>query len=107
MNTKLNQIENWTELAQKANWSAASMAEQCGVSVRTLHRHFRETLGKNPKAWLTEQRWHAAVELLRDGSSIKEAAARLGYKQPHNFTRQYKAQWGICPSHQPLKKTMP
>jgi len=74
--------------------------EKCGVSVRTLHRHFLKHLGKNTKTWLAEQRQHNALELLCNGSSIKETATCLGYKQPNNFTRHYKSQTGICPSRQ-------
>jgi hypothetical protein len=51
-------------------------------------------------AMMGEQRQRHAFELLCDGSSIKETAFRLGYKQPNNFSRKYKDYWGICPSLQ-------
>jgi AraC family chitin signaling transcriptional activator len=101
MNTRLEHIQNWPEFAGEANWSAAALAKKCGVSVRTLHRHFFKQMGKNTKTWLAEQRQRHAIELLRDGSSIKETAFSLGYKQPTNFTRKYKIHWGNCPSLQP------
>jgi AraC family transcriptional activator FtrA len=101
MNTKLNNIQNWPELARQAKWSASALAKLCGVSVRTLHRHFLQHMGKNTKAWLDEQRQHNARELLCDGSSIKETSACLGYKSQSNFSRHYKHQTGICPSQQP------
>jgi transcriptional regulator GlxA family with amidase domain len=101
MNTKLNHIQNWPELAREAKWSASVLAKQCGVAVRTLHRHFLKVMDKNTKTWLAEQRQRHAHELLRDGSSVKETASCLGYKQPTNFTRNYKSHWGICPSQQP------
>ena len=101
MNTKLNHIQNWPELARQAKWSASALAKQCGITVRTLHRHFLKQMGKNTKTWLAEQRQHSANELLCDGSSIKETASCLGYKQPNNFSRHYKSQTGTCPSSQP------
>jgi AraC family chitin signaling transcriptional activator len=101
MSIRLNHIQNWPELAQQANWSAAALAKKCGVSVRTLHRHWVKQMGKNTKTWLAEQRQRQAHELLCDGSSVKETAFCLGYKQPTNFTRKYKNHWGICPSLQP------
>lgn len=100
MNSKLKHIQNWPELACEAKWSAAALAKKCGVSVRTLHRHFLKQMGKNTKAWLAGQRQRKGNELLRNGSSIKETASCLGYKQPTNFARQYKDHWGICPSLQ-------
>src|ERR1017187_3483033 len=101
MSTHLNHIQNWLELAREANWSAAALAKKCGVSVRALHRHFLKQMGKNTNIWLAEQRQRHALELLRDGCSIKETASCLGYKHPTNFTRKYKNHWGICPSLQP------
>ena len=100
MNTRLNHIQNWPELARQANWSVAVLAMQCRVSKRTLHRHFLKHMGRSPKAWLIEERQRSALELLRNGSTIKEIATWLGYKQPGNFTRQYKSLWGVCPSLQ-------
>lgn len=104
MNTKLNQIEirDWPELAREAKWSALAMAKECGVSVRTLHRHFLKHMGKNTRTWLTEQRRQKALDLLYNGSSVKETAGVLNYAQPNNFTRQFKCQTGNCPSKTPI-----
>jgi|ERR1019366_3379511 transcriptional regulator GlxA family with amidase domain len=100
MNTKLNHIQNWPELARQANYSASALAKILGISVRTLHRYLLKQMGKSTKTWLAELRQHNAHELLYDGFSVKEAAACLGYKQPNNFSRKYKSQTGICPSQQ-------
>jgi len=98
MNTKLNHIQNWPERARDTNWSASALARKCGVSVRTLERYFLKRMGKNPKAWLAEQRQHQAIELLRDGSSVKETAATLGYKHSNHFSREFKKCWGHNPA---------
>jgi AraC-like DNA-binding protein len=96
--TKLNNINNWPELARQANWSVGKMAKLCGVSVRVLERHFHQTQAKSPKAWLTEQRQKQALELLDGRIPVKEAAARLGYQHAHHFSREFKAYWGYCPA---------
>jgi transcriptional regulator GlxA family with amidase domain len=101
MNTKLNYIQNWPELAQQAKWSAVTLAKLCDVSKDTLRRHLHHHMGKTTKAWLNEQRRQQAIELLSAGFSIKETAACLGYKHQTNFTRNYKAFYGACPSHKP------
>lgn len=101
MNARLARIQNWSELARQADWTVTALAKHCGVSVGTLRRHFLQQFGKIPKDWLAEQRQHEAIALLRDGSSIKETAACLGYKQQTNFTRKFKEYWGVCPSLQP------
>ena len=99
MNTKLNHIQNWPELAQQAKWRVNALAKLCDVSALSLRRYFLKHRGKNIKKWLMEQRQHKALELLHNGSSIKETAASLGYDYQTNFTRQYKCQMGKCPSH--------
>ena len=106
MHTQLNQIQNCPELARRAKWKASTLAKQCGVSVRTLHRHFIKYLGENTKRWLKEQRLLKARELLCKGSSGKETANYLGYKQQTNFTREYKIQWGVCPCKQSPEKVI-
>lgn len=98
MNTKLNHIQNWPELARQAKWSVSAMARLCRVSVRTLERYFLKQMGKRPKAWLAEQRQKLASELLRDGSTIKEAANSIGYQHASTFSREYKKHWGNCPA---------
>jgi transcriptional regulator GlxA family with amidase domain len=100
MNTKLSHIQNWPELAEKANWFVAELAKRCGVSVRVLERHFLQNMGRPPKAWLIGERQHRALKLLHDGWPVKVTAAQLGYKYAHHFSREFKAYWGFCPSSQ-------
>jgi len=95
---QLLQIQNWPERARAAKWCASTLAKHCGVSLRTLERHFLKEMGKHPKAWLSEQRQQQALELVRDGSSIKETAGLLDYKHSTHFSRAYKGQWGCSPT---------
>jgi AraC-like DNA-binding protein len=97
MNTKLNHNPDWPKLAKQANWSVTKLASFCKVSPRTLERHFRRSTGKSPKEWLAEQRQRQALELLRDGSSVKETASLLGYSHAHHFSREFKERWGYSP----------
>jgi AraC-like DNA-binding protein len=102
MNTKLNHIQNWPELARVANWCANTLAKNCSVSLRTLERYFLKEMGKCPKAWLSEQRQQRAIKLLQDGSSVKETAGRLDYKHPHHLSRDFKEHWGNCPTNKTI-----
>jgi len=98
MNSELNHIQNWTDLAKETNWSASALATKCGVSVRTLERHFLRQTGKSPKTWLTDERMRRAAELLQDDSSVKEVATRLGFTNQQHFSREFKRQKGCPPS---------
>jgi AraC-like DNA-binding protein len=96
-NLRLTQIQHLPELARQAKWSVTRLAKSSGVSVRTLERHFRETYGETPKAWLVEQRHKQALKLLRAGASVKEAAARIGYRHATTFAREFKKFFGEYP----------
>jgi len=89
MNTRLNQIQNWSELIEQADWSAALLAEKCGASMRTLERHLHKIFGKCPRDWIAEQRRTKAIELFRHGYTVKETAAILSYKHAGNFSRRF------------------
>lgn len=98
MNTKLNHIQNWQELAQKANWSVVSLAKGCRISVRTLETYFRKYYKQKPKKWLAKQRQEQAVKLLKSGYCVKEIATQLGYKHSNHFSRDFKMHWGCRPT---------
>ena len=72
MSPKLNGNQNWLELAGQANRPVTALAKRYGVSGETLRQHFIKYLEKPRSAWLAEQRQHQAIELLRNGSSVKE-----------------------------------
>ena len=98
MNSKLNKIQKWPELASEANWSTGALASNTRVSVRTLERFFNEQMGKSPTMWLSEQRQRRAMELLREGFSVKEVASRIGYRHSSTFSREFKKHWGTFPT---------
>jgi AraC-like DNA-binding protein len=94
----LEWTQNWKELAQQTNWSASTLAKECGVSLRTLERHFLKVMGKRPQAWLREQRQDQAIKLLRNGCNVKKTATLLGYKHATHFSREFKKHWGHAPT---------
>jgi AraC-like DNA-binding protein len=110
MSKRLNSDQDWLPLAQQANWSVSKVAKLASVSTRTLERHFVKFLGKTPKTWLAEQRQKQALELLCDGTSVKEAASLLGYQHASTFTREFKKLSGQCPNilaSTPIIKPLP
>jgi len=100
INAKLENIDSWLTLAQQSGWSVSGLAELCGVSTDTLRRHFVSMAGMSPRLWLAQERQKQAMALLQEGSSVKETAAYLGYRQQTNFTRKFKRYWSLRPSDQ-------
>jgi transcriptional regulator GlxA family with amidase domain len=94
-------LQNWLELALAAKWSATTLAKNCGVSLRTLERHFEKYMGKSPKAWVLEERLLHAKELVQSGLRVKEAAGSLDYKHPNHLTNGFKDYWGYSPTNRP------
>jgi len=89
MNTKLNHIQDWAGAAKQSNWSVTKLADCCGVSSRTLERHFLKWTGKTAKQWLIEQRHTEAAKLIRQGLSVKEVAQQSGYRHASSFSREF------------------
>ena len=98
MNTKLNHVQNWLKLAKRSKWSVSNMARACGISKRTLERHFRKEMNMPPKVWMAQERQRQALVFLRDGYSVKETATQLGFRHAHHFSCKFKEYWGACPT---------
>jgi transcriptional regulator GlxA family with amidase domain len=98
MNSRLNHIKNWEELAEGSNYSSKELARRCNVSLRHLERFFMATRRKLPHHWLNEYRLQKARELMCAGRLVKEVAAYLGYKQAAHFSRAFKRYHGASPA---------
>jgi transcriptional regulator GlxA family with amidase domain len=110
MNTShLQRIQDWPQRAHQASYSVSALAKSCSVSVRTLERFYlRAFEGDTPRRWLKRQRMQRAIELLRDGSTIKETSACLGYEDPSHFSREFKNHYGFPPNknaYSPVRAT--
>lgn len=78
--------------------STGSLAKKFRISQSYLCHIFKESENSNINAYLTGVRIEKADELLRTDMSILEIATRVGYTDPHYFTKVYKKVKGISPS---------
>jgi AraC-like DNA-binding protein len=103
----LHHIQSWPQLAHQADYSVSGLAKACGVSVRSLERFFMPAFGDTPRRWLKRLRMQRAIEILRDGSTIRQTAFSLGYTDPSHFSREFKKCYGFVPTKYPnsLAKT--
>jgi AraC-like DNA-binding protein len=76
----------------------AELADLCGVSMKTLERHFLKTFRLPPHYWLRKVRLDPAATDLQNGASVKKAAHQAGYRHPHHFSRDFKKHFGRPPS---------
>ena len=98
MSAKLRQIQDWRAQAQAANWCAATLAKNCGVSPATLRRHFRRVMGKSVRAWMLNELLYVSLGRLSQGQTLKETAVSLGYDHQTNFARRFKGYWKYTPT---------
>jgi AraC-like DNA-binding protein len=71
-------------------------ARDLGMPYETFRKRFTAHAGMAPHAFVLRHRMERACELLRD-ASVKEVAAKLGYRTPFAFSRQFKKVIGSAP----------
>jgi AraC-like DNA-binding protein len=96
--------QSWERLAGKVQYKPALLARECGVSLRTLQRHFKKTYRTTASEWMRKLRMREAYARLQEGFRVKEVAIDLGYKQMSHFSRDFKAAFGISPSELTSRK---
>lgn len=78
--------------------TTAQIAETAGCSVTTAERLFRQYTGQTPQQWLRGVRMTHAARLLRNTNlHVAEIARRVGYGDPHYFSRVFRAVHGMSP----------
>lgn len=76
-----------------------TIARGCGISTRYLHELFRDT-NQTVGSWIRDQRLEACREALRDPmnrQTVAEIAYRFGFGDQAQFSRAFKAQFGLPP----------
>lgn len=83
-----------------ANLTIEQLAEQAGVSVRTLFTGFKSFLNTTPMSYLKELRFEQAhMELLQNEHvSVTDVAFKWGFSHLGRFSQEYKRRYGELPS---------
>jgi AraC family transcriptional activator FtrA len=80
------------------DWSLQALAERAHMSVRTLQRQFRQSLGMSPVEWLVRERVELAKQLLEAGRRpLAQIPALAGFGSDESFRRHFRAATGISP----------
>jgi AraC-like DNA-binding protein len=66
------------------------LAREASMSVPTFHANFKAVTAKPPQRYLRTIRLHKAQVLMVAGVSVAEAARRVGYESPSQFSREFK-----------------
>ena len=77
----------------------AAIAKSAGVSSSRLQHIFKDVTALSPIQYLKKVRLHRArMMMLAEGLGASEAAHRVGYSSPSQFSREFKRQFGLTPS---------
>lgn len=74
------------------------LAEIANMSVSSLHRHFKEVTAMSPIQFQKQLRLQEARRLLlSEETDVANAAFRVGYESPSQFSREYSRLFGFPP----------
>lgn len=87
--------------------SLLELAQQVGISDRTLRRGFQKLFGTTVFGYLTHQRMKKSEQLLLDSDrTIAEVANMVGYCHLGHFAAAFKRHFGITPSELTSRRTL-
>lgn len=78
-------------------WRLCDLASVCGVSPRTLQKHFRRFLRRAPRTFLRELRFERARRELLGGceqTSVTKVATHCGFAHLGRFATEYHRRYG-------------
>jgi AraC-like DNA-binding protein len=79
--------------------TVADLARAVGMSKRSFHRHYLDTRGEGPGAFLIRMRYAEAQRLLADTPMpIAELARRTGFRSVSAFTAGFRQREGLTPT---------
>lgn len=78
--------------------TVSSLARECGMSVRSLHRLYRSATGNTIGKDLIARRIEAAADMLReDDIKLEPVAMETGLRNAKNLCRLFKEHLGLTP----------
>lgn len=83
----------------KNTLTVREVGEAVGISPDYLSRQFRKMTGIAVQEYLRRYRLSRAITCLQQGCSVGEAARKSGFHSSGYFSREFKKEMGISPSH--------
>ncbi len=80
-----------------------ALAEVAGMSVASLHRHFRKTTAMSPLQYQKALRLQEARRLLIAESDAARAGYAVGYESASQFSREYARMFGAPPARDAVR----
>jgi AraC family transcriptional activator FtrA len=95
---RLSNLLDWASARLDQPLTLADLAQEAGLTPRTLARRFHAALGTSPLQWLLMQRIRLAQQLLESTDHpIDQIAERSGLGTPGNLRHQFTKELGTSP----------
>ena len=95
---RISQAITWLRDNYKEPLSVEQLANSVHMSTSSFHRHFKEITSISPLQYHKRLRLYEAQRLLiSEGIDVNSAAYSVGYMSPTQFSREYKALFGLPP----------
>lgn len=79
--------------------SIPDIAKSVGMSTSSFHQHFKEITETTPLQYQKDLRLLEARRLIKsEAKTVTEAALKVGYESPNQFSREYTRKFSINPS---------
>ncbi|MEM6551588.1 MAG: AraC family transcriptional regulator [Planctomycetota bacterium] len=99
LDQQLDTARRWLEADPGSGESMPALAGRLGLAYDVFRKGFRQRVGVSPHAYRIRCRLELGDHLMtREGLSVSETAARLGYPDAFCFSKQYKRVRGVPPS---------
>lgn len=96
-NDYIKTVKDYVSAKFTQSISVEEIADQMSLDRRYLSRFFKQKTGKSIQEYIIWYRIEKAKELLRQGSSVSQAALLCGYEDVCNFSKMFKKQTGTSP----------
>ncbi|MBQ6823500.1 MAG: helix-turn-helix transcriptional regulator [Clostridia bacterium] len=79
--------------------SVDELARECGLSVSSMKKLFRHYNSMGVHEYYLHLKMQEAVRLMKEGRTVTETAALLGFSNQSYFSTVFKKKWGLCPTY--------
>ncbi len=77
-----------------------NLADYAHMSSSVFHKIFKETTGSTPVQYIKKMRLNKAKSfIIHDNMPANQAAHKVGYESPSQFSREFKRYFGVSPKH--------
>lgn len=96
---RLAKLMDWVRAHPAERHTAETLARRASMSLRTLQRQFRNTVGLTPVEWLVRERVGLAKDLLQTSAApLKRIAEQTGFGSEESFRRHFRRIVGTSPA---------